>query len=188
MQWISKSQATTALSSTEAEYVAMSICGQEVKFVTMLLDEMVETTKLPSIIREDNTGALFLVNNPQVGQRTKHIDTRYHFVRDMIQRGEVQAVYVRSENNHADLCTKNLNKNLFGKHGDCIINGDLGSVAREDVKFVESGPSTVAPNQGPKTEPRPDPEMDDQEDWVTVSKRKGKTKGISPRGKRSDGG
>jgi hypothetical protein len=52
VQWISKSQATTALSSTEAEYVAMSICGQEVKFVTMLLDEMVETTKLPSIIRE----------------------------------------------------------------------------------------------------------------------------------------
>jgi hypothetical protein len=56
------------------------------------------------------------------------------------------------------------------------------------VKFVESGPSTVAPIQGPKTEPRPDPEVNDLEDWVTVSKRKGKTKGISPREKRADGG
>jgi len=96
----------------------------------ILLDEIREmTNKVPSItIREDNTantGALFLVNNPQVRQRTKHIDTRYHFVRDMIQRGDVQAVYMQSKTNHADLCTKNLNKSLLCKHGDNIAQGDL---------------------------------------------------------------
>jgi hypothetical protein len=165
--------------------MAMSICGQEVKFVTMLLDEIVEETRLPSIIREDNTGALFLVNNPQVGQRTKHIDTRYHFVRDMIQRGEVQAVYVRSENNHADLCTKNLNKTLFDKHSGKIIGGDLGSVAREDVKFVECA---VAPSQGPASESRPEGSRDDEQDWKTVSKRKGKTRNIGPEVKGRPGG
>ena len=72
------------LSSTEAEYVALSACAQEVKFVSMLLGEINEVKK-PSVIYEDNQGAIFLAKNRQVGICTKHIDIRHNFLRDMVE-------------------------------------------------------------------------------------------------------
>jgi hypothetical protein len=138
VQWISKSEPTVALSSTESEYIAMSMCAQEVKFVSMLLQELDGMpNKLPSIICEDNTGAIFLGQNCQVGNRSKHIDTRFHFVREMIQSGELQVVYVPGEVNLADMCTKNLARNRFSKLADSVLCGQLGSIRREDVRKVE---------------------------------------------------
>ena len=99
MSWSSKAQPSVTLSSTEAEYVAASMCGTEVKFVTMLLDELKLDYPKPSVMFEDNTGAIFIMNNDQVGQRTKHIDIKWHHIRDMIKSGELLVKYVRSEDN-----------------------------------------------------------------------------------------
>jgi hypothetical protein len=150
VQWMSRAESSTALSSTEAEYIAMSMCAQEVKFVSMLLNEMSKETKTPSIIREDNTGALFLIENAQIGSRTKHIDTRYHFVRDMVRNEELQTVYVRSELNCADLCTKNLPRDKYEKHAKNILNGDMGRILREDVKMCERGDTVSFPSRDEK--------------------------------------
>ena len=59
------------------------------------------------MLLEDNTGEIFILNNDQVGQRTKHIDIKWHHVRDMIKDGDLVATYVRSKDNLADIMTKN---------------------------------------------------------------------------------
>ena len=94
ISWKSKKQGSTTLSSTEAEYVALSQCACELKFLVMLLKEIRKRIKLPIILREDNTGAIFLTNNDVMSQRTKHIDTRYHFVRELVAKGELIVKYI----------------------------------------------------------------------------------------------
>ena len=81
---LSETQRTVTLSITEVEYVAMSACAQEVKFISMLLGEMTKVEK-PSVIYEDNQGGTFLAKNRQVGIRTKRIDICHHFLRDMVE-------------------------------------------------------------------------------------------------------
>ena len=69
--------------------------------------------QLPGIIYEDNEGAIFLAKNQQVSMRTKHIDVRYHFIRDLVQEKMLNIVYVRSEENYADIMTKNVSVEIF---------------------------------------------------------------------------
>ena len=85
---LSKTQKTVTLSSTEAEYVALSACEHEVKVVSMFMGE---TTKVknPSVIYEDNQGEIFLAKNRQVGFCTKHIDIRHHFLRDTVEEKDI---------------------------------------------------------------------------------------------------
>ena len=70
VSWLSKAQPSVTLSSTEAEYVAASTLGTEIKFLSMLLDELNIKYPKPPILLEDNTGAIFIMRNDQVGQRT----------------------------------------------------------------------------------------------------------------------
>jgi hypothetical protein len=122
--WASKTQHTVALSSTEAEYMALSLCAQEVVFMQMLLDEIIGCEK-PGLIYEDNTGAIFLVKNSQVGQRTKHIDIRHHFLRDLWKSGQIEVVYVKSEDNIADLLTKNVPEATFERLAHGLLSGSI---------------------------------------------------------------
>ena len=110
--WCSRTIKTTTLSSTESEYVALSECGQELKFVCMLLEE-IGISKFPGIIYEDNEGAIFLAKNQQVGMRTKHIDVRYHFIRDLVRDNFLDLRYVTSEDNYADIMTKNVSSEVY---------------------------------------------------------------------------
>ena len=75
------------LSSTESEYVSLSECAQEVKFISIILGEMIEVEK-PSVIYEDNKGAIFLAKKRQVDICTKHIDIFHHFLRDMVEEND----------------------------------------------------------------------------------------------------
>ena len=79
-----KTQSTIIFISTEVNYVALSACAQEVKFVNMLLEEMSEVQK-PEFVNKDNQGAIFLAKNRQVGMCTKHIDICHHFLRYMVE-------------------------------------------------------------------------------------------------------
>ncbi len=74
INWMSKTQAWVTLSSTETEYCGLALGAMQVKFVQQLLEEIAEC-KTPGRILKDNTGAIFLVKNQQVGRRTKHIQT-----------------------------------------------------------------------------------------------------------------
>ena len=139
-------QPSVTSSSTEAEYVAISMCAQEIKFIKMLLDEIVPgKAEMPSIlVREDNTGAIFTAQNQQIGIRTKHIKVKYHHVKDMLEDGKLVLKFVRSDENFADLMTKNVRDNIHATLLVPMMDGTMdtvfGTSDKEDVKnSVPSG-------------------------------------------------
>jgi hypothetical protein len=153
--WNCTTQKSVTLSSTEAEYVSMSKGLQEILFSQMLLRE-IANTELEAVMLEDNTGAIFLVKNQQVGARTKHIDVRYHFLREHFEQKHFKIKFVRSEDNESDILTKNTPEGLLKTHAVNIRNGtmntwtnyseyvDTVSAAwRENVKIDESNESWV---------------------------------------------
>ena len=71
---------------------------------------------IPIMVYCDNAGAIFLAYNAKTGSRTKHVDIWYHYVREFVQKGEVQILFVRSENNGSDIFTKNTAKKSFDEH------------------------------------------------------------------------
>ena len=90
ISWRSKKQRTVALSSTEAEYMALSEATQEAVWLKVFLCELGEMAKDEAIkIYEDNQGSIALAKNPEFHKRTKHIDIRYHFVREKVEDGQV---------------------------------------------------------------------------------------------------
>ena len=114
--WRSKAQQCTTLSSTEAEYVACSQAATELEFVRQILESMGVNVQLPMTVYVDNTGAIELARNWSTSGRTKHIDVRFHYLRKLVEQGMMELKFVRSENNTADIFTKNLPTNLFQQH------------------------------------------------------------------------
>ena len=114
--WKSKMQKNVTISTTEGDYVSISEVSFEILFVWHIAKDMGINVTLPIIVNVDNAGAIFLSNNKLVGQRTKHIDTRYHFVREYVEDGILKIVYVRSEDNDADILTKNVDSKTYWRH------------------------------------------------------------------------
>ena len=114
--WKSKGGKSVTLSSTEAEYVASSEVAKEAIFVKNLLDSIGIKIELPITIRVDNVGAIYLANNYSTSQRTKHIDIRAHFLREYIENGIIKVLFTKSEDNDADIFTKNTPEGLFNSH------------------------------------------------------------------------
>jgi hypothetical protein len=136
VNWESKTQHVVTLSSTEAEYISLAKGACENKFVTMLMDEVMRYPKeerLCGKIYEDNLGAIYLVKNQHVGARTKHIDVRAHFIRELETNGYVEVKFVRSEENSADILNKNCPEKLHTKHATMMRTGNL-NCWREDVE------------------------------------------------------
>ena len=136
VNWESKTQHVVTLSSTEAEYISLAKGACENKFIMMLLDEVMrypKEEKLVGRVYEDNLGAIYLVKNQHVGARTKHIDVRAHFIRELEEAGYLKVQFVRSEENSADILNKNCPEKLHTKHAARIRNGNL-ECWREDVE------------------------------------------------------
>jgi hypothetical protein len=106
--WRSKFQMIVALSSTEADYMALSDCVQECVWLRRLLKDMGSEQVDPTVIYEDNQGAMALAKNVGYQVRTKHIDIRYHFIREKVASGGIELVYMESKNQLADYLTKGL--------------------------------------------------------------------------------
>ena len=104
--WNSRKQPTVALSTCEAEYMALSAAVQEALFLKQLSFDLTGHDLYDIIIHVDNQGAIALAKNPVHHQRSKHIDIRYHFVRQFVQDGTISLQYVESEKNLADMLTK----------------------------------------------------------------------------------
>ena len=110
--WSSKCQATVALSTVEAEYVAMSRCMQQMSWMHSWLDEVEIDYSHPGIIRGDSQGAIALTKNTKDHGKVKHIDIRHHYIHDLLQSGVINIEQVSSVDNLADLFTKPLTRNL----------------------------------------------------------------------------
>ncbi|KAL7284517.1 hypothetical protein ACG7TL_001808 [Trametes sanguinea] len=118
--WQSRAQKTVAHSSTEAEYMAMSDCSRQVVWIRNLMDEI--GYKLgPIPVAGDNQGSLFMGSNPVTESRSKHIDIKYHAIREYIENKLIEVFYVDTDNNPADLFTKNLGRVKFTE-----FRGELG--------------------------------------------------------------
>ena len=114
ISWKSKRQASTALSTCEAEYMALCAATTEAKFLDMLLSDFAPSFSLrPIKIYVDNTGAISLGKNCMVTKRSKHIDIRYHFTRQCYNDGLIDIVHVSTDKNVADVLTKPLGRPKF---------------------------------------------------------------------------
>ena len=69
--------------------------------------------KLPIKVHVDNIGAIYLAKKATTNNKTKHVDTRYHFVREYIEKGEVVIKFMRSGENDSDIMTKNMSPSFF---------------------------------------------------------------------------
>jgi peptidoglycan hydrolase-like protein with peptidoglycan-binding domain len=118
ISWKSKRQATVSLSSCEAEYIAESEAAKEAIWLQRLLCELRVDLSQPSAsepvtILGDNRGALALAKNPMYHARTKHVDIRYHFVREKVEERLVKMEWIAGGLNPADGLTKPLGKTKF---------------------------------------------------------------------------
>ena len=108
--WKTSKQSTVALSSCEAEYMALALCVQESMFLFMLLKSFfIEHNYVNLYV--DNQSAIFLAKNPIIKTRSKHIDIKYHFLREKIKSGIINLNYISTAENVADLMTKPCTKN-----------------------------------------------------------------------------
>ncbi len=104
ISWKSKKQNVVALSSCEAEYIALSTCVQEALYLRKLLTCMYGRNVESSVtVGVDNQGSIALAKNPVHHQRSKHIDVRYHFIRDVVSDGVVKLYYMPTNENIADV-------------------------------------------------------------------------------------
>ncbi|KAE9090712.1 Copia protein [Phytophthora fragariae] len=104
----SKRQNTVALSSAEAEYMALSLAAQEVLWLRYLLVEMGFKAEGPTTLQLDNKSAIAMATNQGYTPRAKHIDLRAHFVRDHVEAGRIKLKHVPTEEQLADFLTKAL--------------------------------------------------------------------------------
>ena len=108
VSWMSKQQSAAALSSTHAEYVAAAEAAKELVWLRRFLLEVRENVSGPTTLFIDNRAADLLARNPVNHAATKHIDVRYHFIRDCIGDGSINLSLIGSNDMTADIMTKSL--------------------------------------------------------------------------------
>ncbi|GJV11983.1 retrovirus-related pol polyprotein from transposon TNT 1-94 [Tanacetum coccineum] len=121
VSWSSKKQDCTSMSLAEAEYVSLSACCAQVLWLrTQLTDYGFHFDKIPMYC--DSKAAIAISCNPVQHSRTKHIDVRYHFIKEQVEKGIVELFFVGTEYQLADLFTKALSKDRFkGPFGSRIL-------------------------------------------------------------------
>ena len=116
----SKLQNTVALSTTEAEFMALSDLGKHVLWLRRLREDLGRPLQGPDPVYNDNKGAIALAESPGNHERTKHIDIRYHSIRERVQDGTVAISHVGTKENIADIFTKQLAYVDFGRFRDSL--------------------------------------------------------------------
>lgn len=110
---VSRKQTSVALSSTEAEYVAAAHASQEAVWLKQLLLDFNFETCNPVILFEDNQGCIKLSESEKSSHRTKHIDIKFHHLRDLVERDIIELKYCPTESMIADVLTKLLARDRF---------------------------------------------------------------------------
>ncbi|CAB4023016.1 Hypothetical predicted protein, partial [Paramuricea clavata] len=115
VSWRSKKKTCVALSTAEAEYVAFSAAAQEALWMGQLLTDLNVNIDEPVTIYEGNQSAIAMSKNLQFHGRSKHIDIKYHFVRDQVEKKTLTVLYCPTGSMLADLFTKGIAKEQFKK-------------------------------------------------------------------------
>ncbi|GAU31439.1 hypothetical protein TSUD_222100 [Trifolium subterraneum] len=115
VSWCSKKQSVIALSSCEAEYVAGSLAACQANWLQSLLSEMKIIDNITVMLKIDNKSAINLAKNPVSHGKSKHIETRFHFLRDQINKGKLSLEYFSTNDQQADILTKVVKRDQFLK-------------------------------------------------------------------------
>ena len=115
ISWRSTKQTCCALSTAEAEYVALSTCAQEAIWLQKLFGDLRIPNVNPMLINEDNQSAICLSKNNVGHGRAKHIQIKYHFIKDMVANGSILLQYCPSADMLADIFTKGLSSERFSR-------------------------------------------------------------------------
>jgi hypothetical protein len=113
--WSSKRQAVVALSSTEAEYISLARGTQQAMWMKNWLAGVFLPQELPFGLRGDNLGSISLMETTKGHGLSKHIDTRWHFIRERVADGEIAILSVPGKDNVADIMTKALPRSVHEK-------------------------------------------------------------------------
>jgi hypothetical protein len=113
VSWTSKKQSLVALSTTEAEFIALCNAACDVIFLKNLLYDMNIVISNPIKIHEDNQSTIKIVRNFENNKRCKHIDVKYSFVFDLVKKNVIDIIYVDTNNQVADIFTKSLSRIKF---------------------------------------------------------------------------
>jgi hypothetical protein len=95
--------------------VNMSEAVKEIRFVYYRLVSLGISVELPMIVRKDNISSMFMAENPSLGVRTRHIDTRCHFIREHVEDSFITIIFVKTIENDVDIFVKNVNKETYEK-------------------------------------------------------------------------
>ncbi|POM63291.1 Gag-pol Polyprotein [Phytophthora palmivora] len=113
ISWLSRKHHTVVLSTTEAEYIALCHCMQEMIFLKLLLKELGFAATQANTIYEDSQSCIKICYNPELHGRSKHIHVRYCFVQEKVERHEFNVTYCNTKEMIADIFTKALDKHQF---------------------------------------------------------------------------
>ncbi|KAE8655248.1 hypothetical protein F3Y22_tig00117034pilonHSYRG01564 [Hibiscus syriacus] len=138
--WLSKKQPVVTLSTCEAEYVAAGSCVCHVIWLRRLLKELNFAQEKATQIYLDNRLAIEFAKNHVHHERSKHIDLKFHFIREHVKEKEIELVHVKSEDQTTDIFTKPLSTRLFEKMRNLLGMKDRRelSLKREGIKMKES--------------------------------------------------
>ena len=117
-------QKTVALSVTEAEIMAAVSCAQDMLYTVRVFESMGLEVELPMILEVDNSGAVDIANDWSVSARTRHMDTRLHFLREMKELNMIKTIWTRGDLNEVDMFTKNLAGPEYNKHSEKFCGVD----------------------------------------------------------------
>jgi hypothetical protein len=118
-------QNVVTLSSAEAELYAATQCAQDMLYAMRVLESMRLKVKKPMILQVDNKGAVDLANNWSIGGRTRHVEVRQYFLRDLKREGTILVEWVSGEEMSSDIFTKNCPGPLYEKHVKCFCGLDM---------------------------------------------------------------
>ncbi|KAJ8646671.1 hypothetical protein MRB53_008419 [Persea americana] len=115
VSWCSKKQPIVTLSTTEAEFVAAAVCACQGVWMKRILKELGHSDGGCTTMMCDNSSTIKLSKNPVMHGRSKHIDVRFHFLRNLTKEGTIELVHCMSQNQVADIMTKPLQLEVFQK-------------------------------------------------------------------------
>ena len=120
VSWSSRKQSSVAQSTTEAKYVAAASCCSQLLWISYTLSDFgEECSRIPLLC--DSTSAISVAKNPVLHSRTKHIEVRYHFLRDNVEKGKIVLSHVPTQDQIADIFNKPLDQATFTR-----LRGELG--------------------------------------------------------------
>jgi hypothetical protein len=125
VSWSSRKQSSVAQSTTEVKYVTAASCCSQLLWISYTMSDFGEVyTHVP--LQCDSTSAISFAKNPVLHSKTKHIDVRYHFLRDNVEKGKIALIHVPTHDQLADIFTKPLDLATFtrlrGELGVCLIS------------------------------------------------------------------